>query len=210
MLVITNVSLPMFGAKKRQQSEEGEHPPHKVRSDEEMSDTVTAQASCLSGKNSGLEIDNQSHLRAVLPEVGDVFQSRSNGNLRRQAHLLSEKELRRDLEQHTAFKTYTALELLLDFAHPLAADQKSKKPAQDRCNALKDLQRKTEEPSYRLSASSKRYLQLVGLLDQNDEVDKATQYDVSKILSVSPKGQNITIKRPARAEAKTYWKQPLH
>ena len=215
--MITASTGPLFGAQTRQHASREARSIQSPSEDTDMLDSITVAVPQLmdvdtfSSRSTSPDRENDPnpHLRAKLPQVGDVFNSRSGGNLRKQAALVSEKELKRDLEQHTAFKTYHALDLLLDLDHPLEADKASANPAQDRYNALRQLYGRVKNPAGRLSGSSKRYLQSVGLISPYGTMDKATFYDIGNILKVSPKSQAISVKMPNRSEAKTYWKKPM-
>lgn len=211
--MFTSFPAPLFAGRKRQQIEQGGPSSQMLRPDEEMLDSLMVtplESDAFSSRSTSpeREIDEEPQLRAKLPEVGDFVQSERMGNLRHQAKLFSEKELRRDLEQHTAFKTYTALDQILDIDNPLEADKKSKNPGQDRYKALRELRAKVDHPIHRLSASSKRYLKSVGIIDQGNRINKATRYDVDNLLKVGPKSQTISLDLPKRSEARTYWQGP--
>lgn len=207
--MLTSLSSPLFAGRKRQLAQLDGPPAQRVRQEEAGDINIVDPGGMVISDQfeaSGIDgADPAPHLRASLPEVGDTFQSRSKGNLRDQAQLMSGAELKRDLEQHTAFKTYHSLDLLLDLAHPLPADGKSKNPAYDRFIALRELSAKANNPDSRLSASSKRYLESVGLIDAKNHLHPVTRYDVGNILKISPKSQNISLLAPNRDEAKTYW-----
>lgn len=222
--MITSLSAPMFAGRKRQQPLQDGTNAQRRRLEPDMFDSITVDvpsgdiyapstrattpSSQLNAEQEMASLDYYEARKATIPALGDTSKSRTGGNLRHQARLLSEKELRRDLEQHSSFKTHAAMELILDVDHPLEPDAKSKNPAHDRYLALRDLRAKVDDPSYRLSPSSKRYLKSVGLINSDNVIEKATCYDVAKLLTISPKGKKITLELPKRSEARTYWLRP--
>ena len=225
-MITSSSSMPLFAGKKRQHAELGVKDAQRrspgpatitVETDSDDSFTPSSTRSLspshqLLGEQRIAEAEGKT---ARTPNVGDVFQSRSAGNFRRQAKLLSEKELLLDLERHSAFKTHHALDLILDVEHPLQPDRKYSRKSEnlssvsrDRYNALLDLRTKVDHPNHRISQLSKRYLRSVGIINSDNVIDKATLYDVKQILNIDPDTGDISLTLPKRSEAKTYFKLP--
>ncbi|MCE3234698.1 MAG: hypothetical protein K0Q50_878 [Vampirovibrio sp.] len=226
-MITSSSSMPLFAGRKRQHAELGVKDAQRRSPGPATADSITVETDSddsftpsstrslspshqLLGEQRIAEAEGKT---ARTPNVGDVFQSRSAGNLRRQAKLLSEKELLLDLERHSAFKTHHALDLILDVEHPLHPDKKYTKKseklnslANDRYKALFDLHSLVQNPSYRISPHSKKYLKAVGIINRDNVIDQATLYDVKRILHLDPDTQEFSLIRPSQSEANTYFR----
>lgn len=229
-MVTSLSSTPLFAGRKRQQAEPSgsDESRRRLRSSRlepssievlGSSDSYTSSPRAESPDelarkpHTEMTLEELESCAAKVPELGDVFQSRAGGNLRKQANLLSEKELWRGLERHSAMQTYTSLGLIQEVDYPLHPDKKYTKKseklnplANDRYKALFDLHSLVQNPSYRISPHSKKYLKAVGIINRDNVIDQATLYDVKRILHMDPDTQEFSLIRPSQSEANTYFR----